>query len=52
MKRSLFICIQSKVEAYDSYFVQKRNSAKKFGLSSLQKITVALRMLGMEYRVI
>ena len=27
MKRSLFLNIQSKVEAHDSYFVQKRNSA-------------------------
>ncbi|XP_075674518.1 uncharacterized protein LOC142643673 [Castanea sativa] len=45
MKRSLFLRIQSKVEAHDSYFVQKRNSANKLGLSSLQKITAALRML-------
>ena len=44
MKRSLFL-IQSKVEAHDSYFVQKRNSAGKLGLSSLQKITAAFRML-------
>ena len=34
----------------DSYFVQKRNSVNKLGLSSLQKIIVALRMLG--YRVL
>ncbi|XP_030936388.1 uncharacterized protein LOC115961564 [Quercus lobata] len=45
MKRSLFLRIQSKVEAQDSYFVQKRNNAKKIGLSSLQKRTVAHRML-------
>ena len=45
MKRSLFLRIQSKIEAHDSYFVQKRNSVKKLGLSSLQKITAALRML-------
>ncbi|XP_050278223.1 uncharacterized protein LOC126719741 [Quercus robur] len=45
MKRSLFLCIQSQVEAHDSYFVQKRNSANKLGLSSLQKIIAALRML-------
>ncbi|KAL0013093.1 hypothetical protein SO802_000162 [Lithocarpus litseifolius] len=45
MKRSLFLHIQSKVEPHDSYCVQKRNSANKLGLSSLQKITVALRML-------
>ena len=45
MKRSLFLRIQSKIEAHDSYFVQKRNSVKKLGLSSLQKIIAALRML-------
>ena len=45
MKRSLFLCIQSMVEAHESYFVQKRNSAKKLDLSSLNKITAALRML-------
>ena len=45
MKRYLFLHIQSKVEAHDSYFVQKRNSANNLGLSSLQKITAALRML-------
>ncbi|XP_030970118.1 uncharacterized protein LOC115990423 [Quercus lobata] len=45
MKRSLFLRIQSQVEAHDSYFVQKRNSTNKLGLSSLQKVTAALRML-------
>ncbi|XP_023873079.2 uncharacterized protein LOC111985658 [Quercus suber] len=45
IKRSLFLRIQSKIEAHDSYFVQKRNSANKLGLSSLQKIATALRML-------
>ncbi|XP_028077125.1 uncharacterized protein LOC114279120 [Camellia sinensis] len=42
---SLFLCIQSEVEAYEPYFVQKRNGAGVLGLSSLQKITAALRML-------
>ena len=47
MKRSLFLRIQSKVEAHDSYFVQKKkkNSAKNLGLSLLQMITAVLRML-------
>ena len=45
MKRSLFLRIQFKIEAHDSYFVQKRNSANKLDLSSLQKIIDALRML-------
>ena len=45
MKRSLFIRILSKVEAHEPYFIQKRNNAKKLGLSPLQKMTAALRML-------
>ncbi|XP_030939981.1 putative nuclease HARBI1 [Quercus lobata] len=45
MSRSLFLRIQSRVETYESYFIQKRDGAQKWGLSSLQKITAALRML-------
>ena len=45
MSRSLFLNIISKVKTHDPYFVQNRNGGKKLGLSSLQKITVALRML-------
>ena len=45
MKRSLLLHIQSNVEVCDSYFVQKRDSANKLGLSSLQKITATFRML-------
>ncbi|XP_028108108.1 uncharacterized protein LOC114306976 [Camellia sinensis] len=45
MKRSLFLRIQVAVEAHDPYFLQKRNCAEKLGLSSLQKIAVALKML-------
>ncbi|XP_065626931.1 uncharacterized protein LOC112038335 [Quercus suber] len=45
MSQNLFLRIQHKVEAYESYFMQKRDSAQKWGLSSLQKITTALRML-------
>ncbi|XP_028095021.1 uncharacterized protein LOC114295039 [Camellia sinensis] len=45
MKRSLFLRIQFGVEAHESYFVQKRNSTGVLGLSSLQKMTAALRML-------
>jgi len=33
------------VEAHDDYFVQKRNAAGKLGLSCLQKVTAAFRML-------
>ncbi|XP_047315282.1 uncharacterized protein LOC124919157 [Impatiens glandulifera] len=45
MSRELFMRIHSRVEAHEPYFQQKRNSAGNLGLSSLQKITVALRIL-------
>ena len=45
MRRSLFLRILSKLEAHEPYFTQKRNVAKKLGLSPLQKMTAALRML-------
>ncbi|KAF8401013.1 hypothetical protein HHK36_014316 [Tetracentron sinense] len=46
---SFFLRIQHVVEAYDPYFVQKIDAIGMFSLSSLQKITVAMRMLA--YRV-
>ena len=45
MSRSLFLCIKSNLEEKDEYFVQKRNATGLLGLSSLQKMTAALRML-------
>ncbi|XP_030969673.1 uncharacterized protein LOC115989949 [Quercus lobata] len=45
MSRSLFLRIQSAVETYEPYFIQKRDNTQRLGLSSLQKITAALRML-------
>ena len=45
MRRSLFLRILFKVEAHKPYFIQKRNNAKKLGLSPFQKMIVALRML-------
>lgn len=45
MNRSLFLRIVSTIEAYDPYFVQKPNAVGMIGLSSLQKITAAMRML-------
>ncbi|KAK9289726.1 hypothetical protein L1049_007885 [Liquidambar formosana] len=45
MSHLLFLHIQSAVEAYDRYFVQKRDVCGVVGLSSLQKIKAALRML-------
>ncbi|XP_020249143.1 uncharacterized protein LOC109826523 [Asparagus officinalis] len=40
---------RAKVETHDSYFVQKRDAAGKISLSSLQKVSAAMRMLA--YRV-
>jgi hypothetical protein len=45
MSRPLFFRLQSALEAYDPYFIQKRNAAGTLGLSSLQKMTTALRIL-------
>ena len=45
MRRSLFLRILSKVEVHEPYFTEKRNNAKKLGLSPLQKMTAALKML-------
>ncbi|XP_020262708.1 uncharacterized protein LOC109838698 [Asparagus officinalis] len=45
MSRSLFLRIHDAVVEHDKYFVQKRNGAGQLGLSSLQKITAAMRML-------
>jgi hypothetical protein len=45
MSRSLFLRIKSTLEATEPYFVQRRNAAGRLGLSSLQKMTAAKRML-------
>ena len=45
MSWSLFLHIQSKVETYEPYFIQKIDNAQRLGLSSLQKITTTLRIL-------
>ena len=45
MRRTLFVRIWNAVEQHDQYFVQKRNAAGILGLSSLQKITAAFRIL-------
>ena len=45
IRRSLFLRILCRVEAYEPYFTQKRNAAKKLGLSPLQKMTTTIRML-------
>ncbi|XP_023912733.2 uncharacterized protein LOC112024326 [Quercus suber] len=45
MSCSLFLRIHSRIEASKPYFVQKRNAANTLELSSLQKMTAAIRML-------
>ncbi|KAF5450133.1 hypothetical protein F2P56_030508, partial [Juglans regia] len=45
MQRHLFLRIQAEVGAYDPYFVQRRDAARRLGHSSLQKITAAMRIL-------
>ena len=45
MSHSLFLRIHSRVEATEPFFVQKRNAANTLRLSSLQKMTAAIRML-------
>ena len=45
MGRSLFMRIVQAIEQHDDYFVQKRESNGRLGLSSLQKITAAYMML-------
>ena len=50
MNHSLFLRIHSAIEAHEPYFIQKRDVARRLGLSSLQKMTVTIRMLA--YRVI
>ncbi|XP_020400181.1 uncharacterized protein [Zea mays] len=45
MRRPVFLRIMNAVEEHDNYFVQKRNAAGVLGLSSLQKVVAAFRML-------
>ena len=45
MRQPLFFRIQSAVENYDPYFVQRMDCSGRMGLSSIQKITTAMQML-------
>ena len=45
MNRPFFFRIQHVMETYDPYFVQRRDACGALGLSSLQKISAAFRML-------
>ena len=45
MRRSLFLRIEEAVAAHDNYFTQRTDALGVRGLSSLQKVTAAVRML-------
>ncbi|XP_040994339.1 uncharacterized protein LOC121240881 [Juglans microcarpa x Juglans regia] len=45
MSRDLFLCIHDTVVSHNDYFVQRRDASWRLGLSSLQKMTAAIRML-------
>ncbi|XP_074356370.1 uncharacterized protein LOC141696082 [Apium graveolens] len=45
MRKSLFLRIEQAVVAHDNYFTQQSDAVGVPGLSSLQKVTAALRML-------
>ena len=45
MSRPLFLRIVNEVEQYDPYFIQRTDVVGVLGLSSLQKITAAYRIL-------
>jgi hypothetical protein len=47
MRRSLFLTIMEKVCTRDNYFLQKPDAIGVLGLSSLQKLIAALRMLAL-----
>ena len=48
MSRPLFLRIVNEVEQYDSYFIQTTYAIRVLGLSSLQKIIAAYRILAYE----
>ncbi|XP_076924851.1 uncharacterized protein LOC143587440 [Bidens hawaiensis] len=45
MRRPLFLRILNEVVTHEPYFVQRRDNVGRLGLSSMQKITAALRMM-------
>jgi hypothetical protein len=45
MYRKLFLRITDAVTKHDKYFVQKRDAVGRFGLTPIQKVASALRML-------
>ncbi|XP_076942235.1 uncharacterized protein LOC143612049 [Bidens hawaiensis] len=45
MRRPLFLRILNEVVTHEPYFVQRRDNVGRLGLSSMQKITAALRIM-------
>ncbi|KAK8957599.1 hypothetical protein KSP39_PZI000298 [Platanthera zijinensis] len=45
MRKNLFLRIVAAVREHDNYFIQKKDGLETLGLSTLQKITAAFRML-------
>ncbi|XP_019170546.1 PREDICTED: putative nuclease HARBI1 [Ipomoea nil] len=45
MSRNLFLRIANAVAEHDNYFVQRRDTIGRLGLSTLQKVTAAFRIL-------
>ncbi|XP_028112490.1 uncharacterized protein LOC114310638 [Camellia sinensis] len=45
MRRPLYLRILNAIEAHNSYFIQKHDAAHVVGLSALQKMTSAMRIL-------
>ncbi|XP_059635757.1 uncharacterized protein LOC132277934 [Cornus florida] len=45
IRRELFLRILNDVKAHNDYFIQKRDATGRLGLSSMQKMTTAIRIL-------
>ncbi|XP_059639000.1 uncharacterized protein LOC132281301 [Cornus florida] len=45
MRRELFLRILNDIKTYDDYFVQKKDATGRLGLSSIQKMTIVVRIL-------
>ncbi|KAG5592627.1 hypothetical protein H5410_043141 [Solanum commersonii] len=48
MSHNLFLCIVDAIKDHDTYFEQCIDALGRFGLSTLQKITVVFRMLALK----
>ena len=45
MRRPLFLRILDCIKQHDSYFIYKQNASKTMGLTGIQKMTAAMRMI-------